>query len=124
MITKDEIEGKIVEIKTTEAEIMELQEKIKWLQSQIKPKQESISVLEKEISEYMEVTNETDFRVSFFHVFFLETESLEVKDVKSLPENFKRVKVEADKVALKKALKEGQLIDGVSISVNKSLQIR
>lgn len=122
-VTTD-IESKVVKIKTTEAEIKELQEQIKQLQMIAKAKQNEVENTEKEISDYMVSTGNVDMRVSYFHVFFMESEAIDVKDVKSLPEKFQRVKVEADKIGLKKALQSGEVIEGVTIIKNTSLQIR
>lgn len=119
-----DLEAKIVSIKNLEVDIKDIQEKIKYLQSSIKAKQSLIEGTEKEIVDFMHSTGQTDLNVSYFHLFFLESEAVEVKDPKSLPENFQRVKIEADKIALKKALQAGQVIEGVSIIKNTSLQIR
>ena len=55
-----------------------------------------------------------------------KSSSVEVEDVNSLPKEFKVIKVteSADKMALKKAIQEGQEIDGVSIQEHLNLAIK
>ena len=55
-----------------------------------------------------------------------KSSSVEVEDVNSLPKEFKVIKVteQADKVALKKAIQEGQEIEGVSIVEHLNLAIK
>jgi len=54
-----------------------------------------------------------------------KSESIEVEDVNLLPTEFKTIKVTetADKTALKKAIKEGQEIKGVTLKTNTNLKI-
>ena len=54
-----------------------------------------------------------------------KSESIEVEDVNLLPTEFKTIKVTetADKTALKKAIKEGQVIKGVKLKENMNLKI-
>ena len=51
---------------------------------------------------------------------------VDVADVDKLPEEFKRVKttIDADKTALKEALKAGALIDGATLVEKQNLQIK
>lgn len=51
---------------------------------------------------------------------------VDVADVDKLPEEFKRVKttIDADKVALKEALKGGAVIDGATLVEKQNLQIK
>ena len=54
-----------------------------------------------------------------------KSESVNVPDVTLLPEEYRRVKevVEADKKAIKDALKAGEAIAGAELVVKKNLQI-
>lgn len=57
---------------------------------------------------------------------FRKSVVVDVADVDKLPEEFKRVKttVDADKTALKEALKAGALIDGATLVEKQNLQIK
>ena len=52
-----------------------------------------------------------------------KSESVEV-NLDELDDKFKRIKVEADKVAIKNAIKSGEEVKGAFLVENKSLQIR
>ena len=55
-----------------------------------------------------------------------KSEKVVVQDVDTLPEEFKKVKVEvkADLISLKNALKEDRKIDGVSLEEHQNIQIK
>jgi hypothetical protein len=55
-----------------------------------------------------------------------KSESITVEDVNSLPSEYKTIKVTeaANKAELKKALKEGEEIEGVTLNVNLNLKIK
>ena len=57
---------------------------------------------------------------------FRKSVVVDVADVDKLPEEFKRVKttVDADKTALKEALKGGAVIDGATLDEKQNLQIK
>lgn len=53
-----------------------------------------------------------------------ETVEIDLDEVDSLPEEYKRVKVEPDKTALKKAIKGGESFKGVHLVEKNNLQIK
>lgn len=53
-----------------------------------------------------------------------ETVEIDPDEIGSLPEEYKRVKVEADKTALKKAIKGGESFKGVHLVEKNNLQIK
>ena len=55
---------------------------------------------------------------------FRKSESVEVDNVDLLDDKFKRIKVEADKTAIKQALKSGEEVNGARLVENNNLQIR
>jgi hypothetical protein len=57
-------------------------------------------------------------------ITYRASQSVEVADVNALPEQYKRIKVEADKVAIKNALKAGTEINGCKLIENQSIQIK
>ena len=60
-----------------------------------------------------------------FAVTYRRTESCVIDDVYKIPEEYLRYKEpEADKTALKKALKEGQAISGVHLEEKNSLSVK
>lgn len=59
-----------------------------------------------------------------FRISFRKSESIEVDDVNELPEKFVVVKKQADKAAIKKAIKDGETVTGAKVIVNNNLQIK
>lgn len=53
-----------------------------------------------------------------------ESESVEITDETLIDEQYKRIKVEADKVAIKNALRNGEDVQGARLVKNQNLQIR
>ena len=69
-------------------------------------------------------SGDTKFKTSLYSFNIKKTESVEVKDLDSIPRAYLRLKKEADKVAIKKALKDGEVIDGVYLSEKQSLGVK
>ena len=60
------------------------------------------------------------FKSPFVSISYRNTESVDVSDIDALPEQYVRVKKEANKTDLKKALKAGEEIEGVTLQSNTS----
>ena len=60
------------------------------------------------------------FKTPFISITYRNTESVDVSDIDALPEQYVRVKKEANKTDLKKALKAGEEIQGVTLQSNTS----
>lgn len=67
--------------------------------------------------------NGEKFKNPYISIYFKETESVEVEDTEKLPEQFVKVKKEPMKTELKKALKAGEQIEGVTLNHNTSTVI-
>lgn len=69
-------------------------------------------------------SGENKFKTSLYSFNIKKTESVEVKDLDVVPRAYLRLKKEADKVAIKKALKNGDVIEGVYLSEKLSLGVK
>ena len=69
-------------------------------------------------------SGQTKFKTALYNFNIKKTESVEVRDLDLIPRAYLRLKKEADKVAIKKALKDGQSIDGVFLTEKESLGVR
>lgn len=69
-------------------------------------------------------SGENKFKTSLYSFNIKKTESVEVKDLDVVPRSYLRLKKEADKVAIKKALKNGDVIEGVYLSEKLSLGVK
>ena len=96
----------------------------KRLDARIKSMQNLVDNLESRLLEAVNVFG--DFELGLTTITTRKSESIEVEDINSLPASFKTVKVveTADKVALKKAIKDGEVIAGVTLVENKNLRIK
>lgn len=72
----------------------------------------------------LENTRMSKFKTPLYSFSIRESKSVDVKDVEQLPLQFVRVKKEADKTQIKKAIDNGEKISGASIVINKSLQVK
>lgn len=66
-------------------------------------------------------------KTSEFNFYFMNTESVDIDtniDINEFNPNYVRVKKEFDKTSIKKALKDGEFFDGVSLVKNTSLVVR
>ena len=66
-------------------------------------------------------SGDNKFKTSLYSFSIRKTESVEIRDLDVIPRAYLRLKKEADKVAIKKALKDGTVIDGVYLSEKLSL---
>jgi hypothetical protein len=116
------IESICLWIKNLKAEVEALkQEKDSFAQRQ-KVAENKMESLKRYISNYLEGT---PFESAKVKVSFRKSESLEILDGAIIPDEFLRFKEpEVNKTELKKALKSGMNIDGVSIVENKNIQIK
>lgn len=69
-------------------------------------------------------SGQAKFKTSLYSFNIKKTESVEVRDLDLIPRVYLRLKKEADKVAIKKALKDGQSINGVFLTEKESLGVR
>ena len=60
-------------------------------------------------------------KTPFYSFNIKNSEALEVESIDNIPREFLRIKKEADKTAIKKAIKDGLIIEGCKIVENKSL---
>lgn len=72
----------------------------------------------------MNVSGLSKFKTSLYSFNIKNSESLEIESIDDIPREYLRIKKEADKIAIKKAIKDGLVIDGCKIVENKSLGVR
>jgi len=57
-------------------------------------------------------------------ISFRKSESVEVFDVEDIPEEYQKIKIDADKTAIKNAIKAGKIIEGCKIVESNNIQIK
>ena len=122
-MTRDaKVESICLWIKNLKAEAEALKsEKENFAQRQ-KAAENKMESLKRYITNYLDGT---PFKSTKVNVSFRKSESLEIEEGAVIPDEFLRFKEpEVNKTELKKALKLGTKIDGVSIVENHNIQIR
>jgi hypothetical protein len=129
-ITEEQLQNKSVAysfvIKQMDADIDTIDAEIKRLQAAKKQREKASDCLKDRIKHAMELFSIEEIKTPLVKINFRKSESVEVDDVNKLPSAFKVVKVteQADKVAIKAALKDGADIIGCSIATHRNLQIK
>lgn len=116
------IENICLWIKNLKAEAEALKAEKDVFAARQKAAENRMESLKRYISGYLDGAK---FESAKVKVSYRKSESIEIEDVHKLPEEYLRYKEpEADKTALKAALKAGVQIDGVGIVVNQNIQIK
>ena len=129
-ITEEQLQNKSVAysfvIKEMDAEIDIIDAEIKRLQAMKKTRENASERLRANIKHAMELFNIDEIKTPLVKINFRKSEAVEVDDVNQLPASYKVVKVteQADKMAIKEAIKNGAEIPGCRIVANRNLQIK
>ena len=116
------IENACLWIKNLNAEIEALKAEKDAFAQRLKAAENKRESLKKYISEYL---SGNKFETAKVKVSFRKSESLEISEGAIIPEEYLKYKEpDIDKAGLKKAIKEGQAFDGVSIIENQNIQIK
>ncbi len=110
-------------IKSKESFNTQIDDEIKRLQAMKKRNNNLVTNLKNRLLDAVKLFGDFESGLSKFGT--RKSSSVEVENVNALPKEFKVIKVteQADKSALKKAIKEGQEIEGVSIVEKLNLKI-
>ena len=113
-------------IKQMDADIDIIDAEIKRLQAAKKQREKATEYLKDRIKHAMELFQIEEIKTPLVKINFRKSETVEVADVNTLPAAYKVVKLteQADKAAIKAALKDGVDVAGCSIATHRNLQIR
>ena len=111
-------------IKSLDDEIEMFDKEIKRLQDKKKQIQHTQEMLEERLSTAMQQFGFEEMKGKTIKLTFRKSESVDVYNVDALPERFKRIKIEPDKVAIKEALKNGEVVEGATLFIKNNLQIK
>jgi hypothetical protein len=129
-ITEEQLQNKSVAysfvIKQIDSEVDIIDAEIKRLQAMKKTRENASERLKANIKHAMELFNIDEIKTPLVKINFRKSEAVEVDDVNQLPAPYKVVKVteQADKVAIKEAIKNGADIIGCRIATHRNLQIK
>lgn len=114
-------------IKNKESDIKAIKEEEKRLKEKRQSVEKSAERLKSYVLENLLMLDKKKIKTSVGDIAIRKSQAIEVSaDVNVLDDRFKRVKttVEADKTALKEAIRSGEVVDGVELVENYSLNVR
>jgi len=129
-ITKDQLQDKGTNyafvIKKLDAECDIIDAEIKRLSELKKVRQNACERLKANISNAMQIFEVDKIESPLIKISFRKSQSVNVADVNSLPNEYKTIKVteQADKMKIKQALLNGEVIEGCEIINSQNLQIK
>lgn len=129
-ITRDQLQDKGTNyafvIKKLDAECDIIDAEIKRLTELKKVRQNACERLKANISNAMQIFEVDKIESPLIKLSFRKSQSVNVADVNSLPNEYKTIKVteSADKLKIKQALLNGEVIEGCEIINNNNLQIK
>ena len=129
-ITEEQLQNKSVAysfvIKQMDADVDIIDAEIKRLQGLKKQREKASEYLKERIKHAMHTFQIDEIKTPLVKINFRKSESVEVDDVNALPSLYKVVKVteQADKAAIKAAIKDGVEVTGCRIETHRNLQIK
>jgi len=129
-INQNELQEKAINygyvVKSLESDVSTIDEEIKRLRSLKEAKTNAIDRMKSSVLNAMQIYGLKKIESPTLNVSIRESESVEVHSLEQLPDTFKttKVTVSADKVSIKKAIKDGVNIEGAVIVTNSNLQIK
>jgi hypothetical protein len=129
-ITEEQLQNKSVAysfvIKQMDADIETIDAEIKRLQAAKKQREKASEYLKERIKHAMELFSIDEIKTPLVKINFRKSETVEVENVNALTSAYKVVKVteQADKAAIKAALKDGVEVTGCRIETHRNLQIK
>lgn len=116
---------KVVNVACWVKELLAEADAIKAEKLNLAKRQSACEKKAKQLKEYLTcVLGGEKFKDAKCSISYRKSESVEVADVNSLPEEFVKVEKIAKLTELKEAIKQGQEIDGVSIIEKNNIQIK
>ena len=129
-ITRDQLQDKGTNyafvIKKLDAECDIIDAEIKRLTELKKVRQNACERLKSNISHAMQIFEVDKIESPLIKLSFRKSQSVNVANVNSLPSEYKTIKVteQADKMKIKQALLNGEIIEGCEIINSQNLQIK
>lgn len=128
IIVQDELQTKAVNygfvIKDLDDDITAIDNEIKRLQAIKKSKQNAQNYLKENIKRAMLNFGIDKVEVPTLKLSFRRSEAVNITDESIIPNKYLKTTVSVDKAKLKKALKDGEVIEGAVIKENQNLQIK
>lgn len=119
----EKIENTAMFIRNLKGDIQAFKDEAKRMQKKAKTLENMTERLKNNIDHVMKKNQLTEKKVGQFKCYYKENETVEIDDLYALPEEFRKLTIAADKVAIKKAIKAEQEVTGARIEKHMNLQI-
>lgn len=127
-ITQENLQLKAIDygfiIKSFDDELDIIDKEIKRLTELKKQKKNTQDRLKEVLTNAMLEFGIEKIKGDTFQLSFRESESVEIVDESLIPLDYQRVKMEVDKVAIKKAIKNNEFVPGAELIKKQNLQIK
>lgn len=107
-----------------ESDIQGLKTEIDRLTKIKKAKENAVERLKNNVEYAMKQKGLEKLEVGTFKAYYKKSESVEITNLDVIPADYTRVEIKADKVAIKKAIKAGETVDGAHIQTNMNFYIK
>lgn len=121
---EEKIENTAKYMVNVEADIQGLKTEIDRLTKIKKAKENAVERLKNNVEYAMKQKGIEKLEVGTFKAGYRKSESVEIINLDVIPADFTKVEIKADKTAIKKAIKAGEVVEGAEIKVNQNFYIK
>ena len=121
---EEKIENTAKYMVNVESDIQGLKTEIDRLTKIKKAKENAVERLKNNVEYAMKQKGIEKLEVGIFKAYYKKSESVEITNLDVIPADYTRVEIKADKVAIKKAIKAGEVVDGAHIQTNMNFYIK
>lgn len=121
---EEKIENTAKYMVNVESDIQGLKTEIDRLTKIKKAKENAVERLKNNVEYAMRQKGVEKLEVGTFKAYYKKSESVEITNLDVIPADYTRVEIKADKVAIKKAIKAGETVEGAEIKVNQNFYIK
>lgn len=107
-----------------ESDIQGLKTEIDRLTKIKKAKENTVERLKNNVEYAMKQKGIEKLEVGTFKAGYRKSESVEIINLDVIPADFTKAEIKADKTAIKKAIKAGEVVEGAEIKVNQNFYIK
>lgn len=121
---EEKIENTAKYMVNVEGDIQGLKTEIDRLTKIKKAKENAVERLKNNVEYAMKQKGIEKLEVGTFKAGYRKSESVEIINFDVIPADFTKVEIKADKTAIKKAIKAGEVVEGAEIKVNQNFYIK
>lgn len=121
---EEKIENTAKYMVNVESDIQGLKTEIDRLTKIKKAKENAVERLKNNVEYAMKQKGIEKLEVGTFKAYYKKSESVEITNLDVIPADYTRVEIKADKVAIKKAIKAGETVEGAHIQTNMNFYIK